>query len=127
MRNKERDRERDRERENVRECNNLFIKSLSSLKNFLPSSLSLPLSQLQILFVQNVGFLACVSVCVCVCVWSMQMYISAQIFAAAKPFLPLPLNNTILPNPTLSIYPLLWQSWFPPPYPIVENGSALRM
>ena len=82
-------RKKEREREYVRECNNLFIKSLSSLKNFLPSSLSLPLSQLQILFVQNVGFLACV--CVCVCVWSMQMYISAQIFAAAKPFLPLSL------------------------------------
>ena len=96
----------------MRECNNLFIKSLSSLKNFLPSSLSLPLSQLQILFVQNVGFLACVSVCV----WSMQMYISAQIFAAAKPFLPLPLNNTILPDPTLFIYPLLYgKADFPHP------------
>ena len=70
---------KERERGYVRECNNLFIKSLSSLKNFLPSSFFLSLTQLQILFVQNVGFLACVCVCVCVCVKHANVYFCTNI------------------------------------------------
>ena len=98
---------RKRERENVRECNNLFIQSLSFLKNCFPPyinshflSLFLPL---------YCRFSLCKMLVfwpMCVCVWSMQMYISAQIFAAADPFLPPPSPSCSLPNPTLQIHPL---------------------